>query len=318
MKSMSEQEKFPTTIVTGFLGAGKTTVISYLIEDLQKNGEQVVYVKNELGDATIDSQIMKGKNIATRELLNGCICCTLTGPFIAAIDELVTTTHPDRIIIEASGTADTAALALMVSGHQKLFRDGVISIIDVINFNGFEDLSETAKNQTKFTDLIIFNKVELTDEERKKAVVGYVRELNNHSPIVESEHGKVATELVFGIDTRHVAQLLTTYQSNADDHVSRHLEHDHIQAIHYRTNQQFDGEQLKQTIAQLPPNVFRLKGIVQLSDDSWSVVQKVGQRVEIEKFSGPVPDRSLLICIGFEVEVNKEEIIEQFKAAEKS
>ena len=152
------QNKIPTTVFSGFLGSGKTTIISHLIEVLQNKGEQVIYIKNEIGDTDIDSKILKGKGIKTKELLNGCICCTLVGPFITSINEVVETFNPDRILIEASGAADPSALALMIASHPLLERDGVIAIVDVVNFEGYKDLSVTAQNQTKFTDLIIFNK----------------------------------------------------------------------------------------------------------------------------------------------------------------
>ena len=161
----------PTTIFTGYLGSGKTTIILNLVETLQKQNIQVLYIKNEIGSENIDGQLAKQQNIETKELLNGCICCTLVGPFIHSIDELLIKHRPDRIIIEASGAADPAALALMVSSHPKLARDGVLTIIDVIHFDGYSDLSTTARNQTKFTDLLVFNKVEEVDIGRKQAVV---------------------------------------------------------------------------------------------------------------------------------------------------
>jgi len=163
-----QKNKIPTTVFSGFLGSGKTTIISNLIDELQANNQQVIYIKNEIGDTDIDGKVLEGKGIKTKELLNGCICCTLVGPFISSINEIVETFSPDKIIIEASGAADPSALALMISLHPNLARDGVIGIIDVVNFEGYKDLSVTAQNQTKFTDLIIFNKIELVDIAKKK------------------------------------------------------------------------------------------------------------------------------------------------------
>ena len=129
----------PTTIITGFLGSGKTTIINHLIEYLQNQGERVAYIKNEIGDEDLDAKLMKGKYIEAKEVLGGCICCTLVGPFIKAINELVDTYQPDRIIVESAGTADPAALSLMVQDHPKLIRDGTVAIIDVQNFSGYKD-----------------------------------------------------------------------------------------------------------------------------------------------------------------------------------
>jgi len=202
-----QKNKIPTTVFSGFLGSGKTTIISNLIDELQANNQQVIYIKNEIGDTDIDGKVLEGKGIKTKELLNGCICCTLVGPFISSINEIVETFSPDKIIIEASGAADPSALALMISLHPNLARDGVIGIIDVVNFEGYKDLSVTAQNQTKFTDLIIFNKIELVDIAKKKAVVGYVRELNAHSPIIEAPNGKISSKLVFGLNSKDLPTL---------------------------------------------------------------------------------------------------------------
>lgn len=266
--------KIPTTVFSGFLGSGKTTIISHLIETLQNRGEQVVYIKNEIGDTDIDSKVLKGKGIKTKELLNGCICCTLVGPFISSITEVVKSFNPDRIIIEASGAADPSALALMISSHPLLERDGVIGIIDVINFEGYKDLSVTAQNQTKFTDLIIFNKVELADIQQKKAVVGYVRELNEHSPIVEATNGKIDPTIVFGLNTKELDKLLSQeHETNHD-----HIEQDEIEAFTLYSQEKFSKEVIENFINDLPKNIFRCKGFITNKTNQVLIFNTVGKR----------------------------------------
>lgn len=268
------QPKIPTTIFSGFLGSGKTTIISHLIEILQKQAQQVVYIKNEIGDTDIDTKIMQGKGIRSKELLNGCICCTLVGPFVSSITEVVESFNPDRIIIEASGAADPSALALMISSHPLLERDGVIGIIDVINFEGYKDLSITAQNQTQFTDLLIFNKVELADMQQKKAVVGYVRELNSHSPIVEAPHGKVDPGVVFGLNTAELNNLLSqTHETHHD-----HIEQDEIEAFTLYSDKQFTQKQISEFITTLPKNIFRSKGFITTPENDLYIFNTVGQR----------------------------------------
>lgn len=309
--TIDPMQRIPTTLFTGFLGAGKTTIISHLIDELQANGEQVAYVKNEIGDADLDSQILQGKNIQTKQLVNGCICCTLTGPFIFAIEELIETAKPTRIIIEASGTADVATLAIMVSGHQQLYRDGVLTIIDVVNFEGFTDLSITAQNQTQFTDLIVFNKVELVDLDRKRAVVSYVRELNTHSPIIEAPHGKIPSHLAFGISS---VELETLLSEHSEDEAHDHVEEDDIQAISYTSQHIFNIDKLKQFLENLPQNFFRVKGIAQI-DNEWKIIQKVGKRIEITPFEFETePSESKIILIGYRVGEFRGEIIRQLSS----
>lgn len=290
-------KKVPVTIFTGFLGSGKTTIISHLIEILQSQKQQVIFIKNEIGSEDIDGQLLKGKNINTKELLNGCICCTLVGPFMAAIDEVIDTFKPARIIIEASGAADPSAIALMVSSHQRLIRDGVISIVDVVNFDGYSDLSQTARRQTLFTDIIVFNKVELVDTERKQTVVEYVRELNHHSPIIEAPHGKLNPDVVFGISSQNLTELLSTKSVTDHEH---HLEEDQIVTFAL-TLSPIKISILTDWLDALPKSVFRVKGFVKDEENNSWIINKVGSRIETAPYQGETEVSSTLVFIGFRI-----------------
>ncbi|HEX7017670.1 MAG TPA: GTP-binding protein [Patescibacteria group bacterium] len=291
--------RIPTTVITGFLGAGKTTIILHLVEHLQAQGQKVIYIKNEIGEEDLDTKLVRGQNIVSRELLNGCICCTLVGPFISAINEIIESYQPDRIIIESAGTADPAALALMVANHPRLLRDGVISIIDVVNFEGYKDISEVARRQAKLTDLIVFNKVELVDDDRKRTVVGYVRELNEYSPIVEAPQGKLDPRVAFGIDSQWSSAELTTKAQHAHDHET----HDDIQAVTMTLNQPIAKDRLDEILASLPKNIFRVKGFVNLEGMGWRVLNGVFKRFEYFEFAKPeLVTESKLIFIGYHIE----------------
>lgn len=295
----------PTTVFSGFLGSGKTTIISHLVDELQALNKQVIYIKNEIGNENIDGQIMEGKNIQSKELLNGCICCTLVGPFISAIEEIVSNFKPDRIIIEASGAADPAAIALMIDSNPLLRRDGVIAVIDVLNFEGYKDISQTARNQATFTDLIVFNKVELAEMAVKQAVVGYVRELNDHSPIVEAPNGKISGALIFGANPDELNGLLTLFHS--EDHDQHHSHEDHlskdgIETLSVHVPRPTSLEVLTNYLQSLPTVVFRVKGIIELIDGSQVLVNKVGKRCEVTPLETKHPIESsdqLLVLIGF-------------------
>lgn len=311
----------PTTVFAGFLGSGKTTIISHLVDSLQAQGKQVIYIKNEIGDENVDGAIMEGKHIKTKELLNGCICCTLVGPFIQAIDEVITQFRPDRIIIEASGAADPAAIALMIDSHPKMMRDGVISVIDVVNFEGYKDLSYTAQNQTKFTDLLVFNKVELASRERKEAVVGYVRELNNHSPVVEAPEGKLNPAVAFGISSLELDELLQTEKAQHDGegaHHEHHLAEDGIESFHWTGAGHFAAPTLEEFLQKLPGAVYRVKGFVQLASSGaidLMLINKVGTRITTtEPPSTKLEPRNSIVFIGFHINRQREEIERQLES----
>jgi G3E family GTPase len=299
---MNQNGKIPTTVINGFLGSGKTTIISHLIDYLTEKNKKVVYVKNEVGEMDLDAKLMRGKNIISQELLNGCICCTLVGPFIASIDEIAQTYHPDRIIIESAGSADPASIALMVENHPKLKRDGVIVIIDVLNFNGYDKIDEVSKRQTEFTDLIVFNKVEEVDNQRKSQVVGYVRVLNEKAPIVEAPKGKINPELVFGIGETDLGDIKDHNPEHHDE------ESDQITAFSYISNKKFDQNSLNDFLVNLPKSIFRVKGIFQ-TEDKPMIINGVFKRFDFEDINDQIEEKQTkLIFIGYQAEKNKEEI----------
>jgi G3E family GTPase len=307
--------KTPVTLITGFLGSGKTTIISHLIDELQAQKKQVIYIKNEIGSENIDAQLMQGKHIQTKELLNGCICCTLVGPFMAAVDEIITQFHPDRIVIEASGAADPSAIALMISSHPSLTRDGVITIIDVVNFEGYQDLSQTARNQATFTDLIVFNKVELAELDRKQAVVGYVRELNPFAPILEAPQGRISPEVVFGISSAELTSLLQHFDQNHEHH--HHLETDQLSSMTLEIPPTLTTPQLQALLEQLPVGVFRVKGVMKDPQGNLTLINKVGHRTEVTTLAENVTPEVVnkLVLIGFAANEWQDQVTQTFTSS---
>jgi G3E family GTPase len=304
------QQKIPTTIINGFLGSGKTTIISHLIDHLTKKNKKVVYVKNEIGEMDLDAQLMRGKNIVAQELLNGCICCTLVGPFIASIEEISETYNPDRIIIESAGSADPASIALMVENHPLLQRDGVIVVIDVINFNGYEKIDAVSQRQTEFTDLIVFNKVDAVDQHRKRQVVGYVRELNGKAPIVEAPQGKINPDLVFGLGETDLGDL----DHHHDDEHLEHEQSDQITAFSYMSDKKFKETELINFLSHLPRNIFRVKGIFQ-TDQKAKIVNGVFSRLDVSDLNDLVAEKTTkLIFIGYKTEKNSQDIRKQLNS----
>ncbi|KAH8693717.1 CobW domain protein [Talaromyces proteolyticus] len=227
----------PITIITGFLGSGKTTLLLNLIPQLPPT-YRLALLKNEFGDVAIDSQLATTQSISgVRELLNGCICCNLVGQLGPALHQLRTSIQPDRIIIETSGSAFPATLAMEVNRlareeYPGVFAlDGVISVIDVENWAGYEDTSYTAKMQAKYTDMVVFNKWELVDERRFDVCLDRLAdlELDPPTPWVKSDRGRVERDVLLGIDGALMArggEELLRREVQGEGHGHRH-EHEH-------------------------------------------------------------------------------------------
>jgi G3E family GTPase len=301
----------PVTLFTGFLGSGKTTIIANVVDDLQKTGEKIVYLKNEVGDVSVDTKMLQQHHIPTSELLSGCICCTLVGSFAVALKEIIEKYLPDRVIVEASGAADPSAIALTVSSVKEVYRDAVIGVIDVVNFTGYKDLSLTARHQAEFTDIIVFNKVEQVDEQQKHAVVGYVRELNQKAPIVEAPEGRVDARLVVGVisDSGQDAQPEKNHQHDHEHHA--HL--DELDTLTLDVPAKMGQQEFRAWLTTLPKTVFRAKGVISTADGA-VLVNKVGQRVEVTPET-ELPPSSKLVLIGFSIGELKEQLQSQLTAA---
>ncbi|EXJ65428.1 hypothetical protein A1O7_01769 [Cladophialophora yegresii CBS 114405] len=230
----------PVTIITGFLGAGKTTLILNLIPQLPKN-YKLALLKNEFGDVAVDSQLAGSASISgVRELLNDCICCNLVGQLSDALFELKNSVDPSRVIIETSGSAFPATLAMEVNRVSRenpgsFTLDGVISVIDVENWKGYDDTSYTAKMQAKYTDLIVFNKWELVDERKFEDALDRVGDLDVQVAWVKSQRGWVDVEIVMGIDGAMVRNeglrgAIEFNEENTHDHTDGHAHaHTHHQ-----------------------------------------------------------------------------------------
>lgn len=206
MAGLSAQ--IPITIITGFLGSGKTTLILNLIPQLSKD-YRLALIKNELGDLAIDSQLASAASITgVRELLNGCICCNLVGSLEEALEQLSLEQKPDRFIIETSGSAFPATLAMevnrLVKKTGRYVLDGVVSVVDVENWKGYEDVSPTAKLQAQYTDLLILNKWELVSErvfeDCEDGILAI--ELETPTPRVKSDKGWIDKDLLLGLDAK--------------------------------------------------------------------------------------------------------------------
>lgn len=273
----------PVTIVTGFLGSGKTTLLLNLIPQLPQS-YRLALLKNEYGDVAIDSQLASTQSISgVRELLNGCICCNLVGQLGDALNQLRETVQPDRIVIETSGSAFPATLAMEVNRlsreeekeGQGFVLDGVISVIDVENWEGYEDTSYTAKLQARYTDLIIFNKWEGVSERRFDTCLDRVGDLEVETPYVKSDRGRVDKDVLLGIDGAMFAKEdanVVLGQAHHDDHEDGH-EHKHnhqseveVLSVTLKSDQTVNVASLEQLLSSAPKEeVYRIKGILRCS-----------------------------------------------------
>lgn len=207
-KAMADGRRIPITVITGFAGSGKTTLILNLVPQLRAEnpGYKLALIKNEIGDLNVDTQLAAAAEMAgSRELLGDCICCTNVGHIGDALATLDRETNPDRIIIETSGSAEPLKLVIEVNRLSKMTGryelDGIVSVIDAENWGGYANTSYTAKLQAKQTDLIVINKWESLDERALDLFLDRLGDLDVDTPQIKSDNGWISKELLFGFDS---------------------------------------------------------------------------------------------------------------------
>ena len=231
-------------IISGFLGAGKTTLIKKLLQDAFK-GQQIVLIENEFGEIGIDGGFLKDAGIEIREMNSGCICCSLVGDFGTALKEVVEKYHPDRIVIEPSGVGKLSDVIHAVERlhDQDVVLNSAVTVVDVLKCKMYlKNFGEFFKNQVEAAGTIILSRTDLskaTDEEIETAIA-MIRELNPDATIittpVEQLEGKKILDTIEGkkIDLSHVEE-----EHDHDHHDHEHDEnctcgcHDHEEHEHH-------------------------------------------------------------------------------------
>lgn len=191
-------------IFSGFLGAGKTTLIKKLLTEAYK-GEQVVLIENEFGEIGIDGGFLKEAGIEIREMNSGCICCSLVGDFGEALKEVIEKYHPDRIIIEPSGVgklSDVIKAVQKVEDAVDIKLNSFTTIVDVTKCKMYmKNFGEFFSNQIEYAGTIILSRTdtEKATEEKIVAAVEIIRSLNKKAAVITTPVEKLAGEKILDI-----------------------------------------------------------------------------------------------------------------------
>ena len=289
----------PILILTGFLGAGKTTILSHFVAQLTST--RVAWMKNEFGDAGTDSLLMQSLNqsnqgkepkesilLVTKEIVNGCLCCTLTGRLGDGLMELIQDYHPDLVVIETSGSAFPGPIVweirrLVKEGKLHVIVDAVVCVVDVLNFKGYEDTSYTAKLQVKETDLILINKHELVSAEEFEKAMDSVFELNPDTPKIKTDNGFVSKDLLLGFHAHIESEKLKFSEDFVSDHHSREVL---VASVETCTRLEFTTfDSFLKSLSK--EEIYRVKGVVLLEEGCFLVNWAFG-RSQLTHFADPL------------------------------
>ncbi len=240
-------------IISGFLGAGKTTLIKKLIEEALK-GEQVVLIENEFGEIGIDSGFLKDSGIQINEMNSGCICCSLVGDFKTALGEVLDQFRPDRIIIEPSGVGK---LSDVMNAVQNVVTEDVvlnshIAVADAKRAKMYlKNFGEFYKNQIEYASAIILSRTQELSEDKLHKTIDLIRGLNDKSSIVttpwEELTGQQLLEVIegkndFAAELLKAAQEASEAHAREHEHEHHHHDHDHEEHEHHHDHDHEEHE----------------------------------------------------------------------------
>ena len=311
--------KIPATIITGFLGAGKTTLIRHMLQNAQ--GRRIALIINEFGDLGVDGDILKGCGDETcreedvMELSNGCICCTVADDFIPTMEKLLAREdRPDHIVIETSGLALPQPLVRAFNWpgiSTQVTVDGVVTVVDGKavtegrfahsvaavdaqrqldeNLDHETPLSELFEDQIACADMIVVNKTDLLEGAEAEALVGTLRESSRSGvQVVTTSMGKLPVDVLLGqgigaesdLDSRH--ELHHHHHDHSDEHEHDH-DHDAFESFVVTLGEITDPKAFSDQVSTIisAHDILRLKGFAAVSGKPMRLtLQAVGPRVE--------------------------------------
>jgi G3E family GTPase len=287
----------PVTVLTGFLGAGKTTLVNRMLSE--EHGLRIAVLVNDFGEVDVDSELIVGVASQKISLANGCVCCEVRDDLLAAIDALLLSgADIDAIVLEASGVAEPLSIArtfVDAASQRRLRLDGIIAVVDAEQLPAqVADpvTSDLVYGQIGCSDLVLLNKIDLADRQRVDAVRAFVTERLDAVRMIETVHADVPLPVLLG--ARPAGQI------SMEDPVDHRHRAGFVSWV-YRRERPFAEDSLRDCIARLPGSVYRIKGFVHTTGHPQHrvLVQAVGMRSDIAPFDewGAADPVSMLVIV---------------------
>lgn len=329
-------------IISGFLGAGKTTLIKKLIEEAFQ-GQKLVLIENEFGEIGIDGGFLKDAGIQITEMNSGCICCSLVGDFTAALEQVIETYHPDRIMIEPSGVgklSDVVGAVLRVGDKEDITINSMVTVADATKCKMYmKNFGEFYNDQIETASTIILSRTQTMKQDRLEKAVSLIQEKNKKgAQIITTPWDQLTgTQILQVIEksSNLEQELLKELEEHRHEehHHEHHDHHDHEEECscgchhHHHADEVFTSwgketpakyskEELADILHKLSEEteygmILRAKGMLSTQDGEWMYFDLVPGEYEIRTGS---PDYTGRICV-IGSQLQEEKLMELFHLA---
>ena len=275
-------QRVPVTVLSGFLGSGKTTLVNRILK--ADHGFRIAVIVNEYGDVPVDAELIVGSREQIVAMPNGCVCCVVRGDLRDAVKKLLKRRKGgllrkpvpfDYLLIETSGLADPSPVAQTFVGEDELRErtrlDGIVTLVDAQWAPRHLDEGKIALEQVAFADALVLNKVDLVNEEAVATLDRRLRDLNPLAPVIHATHADVALERVLDLhafDVRKRTEVDPGWLERA------HHAHDHdarVGALVLREDAPLDPDKLQYWVLDWVErhwlNIYRAKGVVNVAGE---------------------------------------------------
>lgn len=334
-------------IISGFLGAGKTTFIKKMIDEAFK-GEQIVLIENEFGEVGIDGGFLKDAGIQITEMNSGCICCSLVGDFGKNLNEVITKYHPDRILIEPSGVgklSDVMKSVIDIEKEQPVKLNALVTVVNALKASKqMKAFGEFFNNQIEYATTVILSRSQNATPEQLEFCVKQIQALNPKASVITTDWDAIKGEQILktmeGQDNLEMKVLAEA--RHAQDEAEHHHHHDHDEHEHHHdhdehehhhdhdehghhhaddvftswgkeTPHKFERAKLEEILKQFveDDNILRSKGMVEGTDGKWIYFDMVPGEYEIR--DGEPDYTGRIVVIG--TDIHEHELEELFGLA---
>ena len=290
-------------IISGFLGAGKTTFIKKMIDEAFK-GEQIVLIENEFGEVGIDGGFLKDAGIQITEMNSGCICCSLVGDFGKNLNEVITKYHPDRILIEPSGVgklSDVMKSVIDIEKEQPVKLNALVTVVNALKASKqMKAFGEFFNNQIEYATTVILSRSQNATPEQLEFCVKQIQALNPKASVITTDWDAIKGEQILktmegqdNLEMKVLAEARHAQDEAEHHHHHDHDDHDHEHEHHHaddvftswgkETPHKFERAKLEEILKQFVEDdkILRSKGMVEGTDGKWIYFDMVPGEYEI-------------------------------------